>query len=240
MNKVVRFALVGDFDPAVAAHRAIPRALQLSAARLQTEIHPSWVPTSAIDHATASPLSEFTAIWCVPGSPYASMDGALAAIRFARESPRPFLGTCGGFQHAIVEYFRNVLGQATADHAESAPNAIMPVVSRLSCSLVNKGGQIRLQDSSRLRTIYGSDQADEEYFCNFGVNPEYANMLTSQSGLRVAAVDPTGAVRAVELLGHPFFFGTLFQPERAALRGLEHPLVTAFVAAAINRFGGGQ
>jgi CTP synthase (UTP-ammonia lyase) len=41
-------------------------------------------------------------------------------------------------------------------------------------------------------------------------------------------------VRAVELRGHPFFFGTLFQPERTALRGVLHPLVHAFLAAAAS------
>jgi CTP synthase len=46
----------------------------------------------------------------------------------------------------------------------------------------------------------------------------------------VSARDDAGDVRAVELPGHPFFLGTLFQPERSALRGAEHPLVTAFVA----------
>jgi CTP synthase (UTP-ammonia lyase) len=38
------------------------------------------------------------------------MEGALLAIRHARESAIPFLGTCGGFQHAVLEYARNVLG----------------------------------------------------------------------------------------------------------------------------------
>ena len=64
------------------------------------------------------------------------MDGALRAIRFARETPRPFLGTCGGFQHALIEYARSVLGWADADHAESAPGAGRAVVSPLSCALV--------------------------------------------------------------------------------------------------------
>jgi CTP synthase (UTP-ammonia lyase) len=50
--------------------------------------------------------------------------------------------------------------------------------------------------------------------------------------LKVAARDEAGEVRAVELSGHPFFIATLFQPERAALRGIEHPLITAFVEAA--------
>jgi CTP synthase (UTP-ammonia lyase) len=47
----------------------------------------------------------------------------------------------------------------------------------------------------------------------------------------MAARDAAGEVRAVELDGHPFFVGTLFQPERSALRGQVHPLLTAFVAA---------
>jgi CTP synthase (UTP-ammonia lyase) len=34
---------------------------------------------------------------------------------------------------------------------------------------------------------------------------------------------------------HPFFVGTLFQPERAALRGEAPPLVRALVAAVASR-----
>jgi len=49
--------------------------------------------------------------------------------------------------------------------------------------------------------------------------------------LEIAARDEDGGVRAVELRDHPFFIGTLFQPERAALRGETPPLVKAFVEA---------
>ncbi len=63
------------------------------------------------------------------------MDGALLAIRYAREQKRPFLGTCGGFQHAIIEYARNVLGWADADPAETAPDAARPVIAPLQCAL---------------------------------------------------------------------------------------------------------
>ena len=230
MGNVVRIALIGDFDPAVTAHQAIPQALQISAGRLGLEVAPDWDHTATIGPNPAERLSEYRAIWCVPASPYASMDGALLAIRFAREAPRPFLGTCGGFQHAILEYVRNVLGHTSADHAEASPDAAMPVISRLSCSLVEKTGEILLRGGSRLREIYGTSQVNEEYHCNFGLNPKYAQLLAE--GLRVAAQDGAGEVRAVELVGHPFFIATLFQPERSALRGIEHPLVTAFVTAA--------
>ena len=134
--KTVRIALVGDFDPSVPAHQAIPQALRLSAGRLGVTVAPVWVHTSTVGPEVATQFAEFAGIWCVPASPYANTDGALAAIRFARESGRPFLGTCGGFQHVLLEYARNVLGHGEADHAETSPDAAMPLISRLSCSLV--------------------------------------------------------------------------------------------------------
>ena len=53
--------------------------------------------------------------------------------------------------------------------------------------------------------------------------------------LRVTAEDDAGDVRAVELEAHPFYVATLFQPERAALRGHVPPIVAAFVHAASER-----
>jgi CTP synthase (UTP-ammonia lyase) len=231
MTEVISVALVGDFDPAVTAHRAIPEALRLSAQRLGVAIHPEWVHTTAVG-AAGETLRAHAAIWCVPASPYASTDGALAAIRYARESSRPFLGTCGGFQHAVLEYARNVLGYSAADHAETAPEAAMPVIARLTCSLVEKSESVRLADGSRLRAIYGAAEATEGYHCNYGLNPAYERLLSDPDGLRVAARDWAGEVRAVELARHPFFIATLFQPERSGLRGVDHPLINAFVEAA--------
>jgi CTP synthase (UTP-ammonia lyase) len=115
--KPIRLALVGDHDLTVPAHQAIPVALGLSGERPGVSVDPVWTHTSTLGPDVAQQLAGFTGIWCVPASPYANADGALAAIRFAREGGRPFLGTCGGFQHALLEYTRNILGHAQADHA---------------------------------------------------------------------------------------------------------------------------
>ncbi len=228
--KAVRVALVGDYDPAVTAHQAIPEALRLSGDRLGATVEPVWTHTATLGPDLA-PLAGCAGVWCVPASPYANPGGALAAIRFAREGGRPFLGTCGGFQHALLEYARNVLGRPEADHAETAPGAALPLVARLSCPLVERRGTVLLAEGSRLQAVYGAGRAEEGYHCNYGLNPEYEPLFRGQA-LRVAARDEAGEVRAVELSGHPFFIATLFQPERAALRGECHPLITAFVAAA--------
>ncbi len=232
----LRLALVGDYSPEVTAHRAIPRALELACAAAKVNsLEWQWVATREVRDAGRD-LAPFSAVWLVPASPYENMAGALAAVRFARETQRPFLGTCGGFQHALIEFARNVVGLPDADHAETSPDGTSLVVTRLSCSLVEQTNTLRLAPDSLLRAAYAGDTATEGYRCNYGPAPEYRAAF-ERAGLRFTAFDEHGEVRAGELPvnRHPFFVGTLFQPERAALRGEVPPLVRAFVETIGNR-----
>ena len=226
-----RIGLVGDYDAGVTAHQAIPRSLALAQAALGTPLEFRWLPTETIEGDAV--LAPVDALWCVPASPYRSMAGALRAIRFARERRLPFLGTCGGFQHAVVEYARNVLGWADAEHAETAPDATRPVIAALACSLVEVRDKVQLRSGSRIAAAYGATEAAEGYHCRYGLNEAFREALVS-GALRVTAEDAAGDIRALELQGHPFFVATLFQPERAALTGRLPPLVAAFARAAMG------
>jgi len=227
-----RVGLVGDRDDDIAAHRAIPIALGLAAEQLRQPVAFDWLASDALPADDA--LAAYDGLWCVPGSPYRDMRAVLRAIRVARERGMPFLGTCGGFQHAVIEFARDVLGWTDAEHAETAPQAQRAVISALACSLVEVGQDLRLAPGSRLAAAYGAATAHEGYRCNYGLNPAFAALLT-QGPLRPTAHDENGEVRAIELDGHPFFVGTLFQPERAALKGVVPPVVAAFVRAVAVR-----
>jgi CTP synthase (UTP-ammonia lyase) len=218
--------LIGDRSDSVLAHQAIPRALENAAEALEIAVAYEWVPTGQV--RSASRVAAFDGLWCVPGSPYQSMDGALLAIRAAREGRIPFLGTCGGFQHAIIEYARNVLGWQQATHGETDSAATLAVISPLSCGMLNGSGSVQLRAGTRIAAAYGTDEATEEYLCSYGVNPDFRASLIA-GPLRESARDDTGELRAVELDDHPFFVATLFQPERAALHERPTPLVTAFL-----------
>jgi CTP synthase len=224
---MTRIALIGDFNAAIVAHRAIPRAFELARQNTGAAVAWEWIGTAAIADAPRQ-LADFAGLWCVPGSPYGSRDGALAAIRFARESGRPFLGTCGGFQHALIEFARHVLAVADADHAETAPGARELVVTPLTCSLVGQHGDIIFTPGSRLADIFDGAATHEGYHCSYGPNPAYRDRFEA-AGLRFTGFDREDQIRACELAGHPFFVGTLFQPERRALQEASHPLIEAFV-----------
>ena len=227
--RTLNIGLIGDFDERVTAHRAIPLALRLAGEALAQPLSCSWLATDAMPGSDG--LARFDALWCVPASPYRSMSEALRAIRFARENGVPFLGTCGGFQHAVIEVARNVLGWTDADHAETSAQTGRAVISGLACSLVEVSDSVRLQSGSRIAAAYGSELVSEGYHCSYGLNPAFAEQLT-RGPLRATAHDAQGEVRAVELDDHPFFVCTLFQPERAALRGEVPPLVRSFIQAA--------
>jgi CTP synthase (UTP-ammonia lyase) len=227
-----RIALVGDYNENVVAHRAIPLALKRAVAALRADVSWEWLPSRELRRSSEPQLEPYAGLWCVPGSPYENAAGVFAAIRFARLRERPFLGTCGGFQHAIIEYAQAVWG-IDALHAETHPGAEDPVIAPLVCGLVEVSGGLHFERGSQLGAIYRRESASEEYHCNYGFNPLYADRLKT-GPLKVAARDDEGSVRAVELAYHPFFIGTLFQPERAALRDQLPPLVKAFVAAVVD------
>jgi CTP synthase (UTP-ammonia lyase) len=92
MNGPVQVGIIGDFNPKSRYHLATNEALRQAGRHLSAEVNCVWLPTPSLD-TDQTPLEQFDALWCAPGSPYASMEGALKGIQFAREKGRPFVGT---------------------------------------------------------------------------------------------------------------------------------------------------
>ncbi len=220
----MRIAIVGDRNPDNVTHRAT------EAAFLKLEVEASWVPTPAL-HGNVSLLQTYDGALIAPGSPYANRDGALAAIRYARERGLPTLGTCGGFQHMLVEFARNVAGIADPDHAEEHPAARRLVVTPLACSLAGQEHPVRILPGTRAADLYGVRESTEPFFCALGLNPAYLAPL-ERAGLRFTGFGAEGEARILELPGHPFFMGTLFVPQAGRPRQDPHPLLSGLVTAA--------
>jgi len=234
MERPLSIGVIGDYDPQFPPHPATNEALRHAAAGLGVTVDVHWLQTDSLEDADLAPLSAaHVALWCAPGSPYKSLDGALRAIRLARESGVPFLGTCGGFQHVVIEYARNVLGFEDAQHAEYDPYASDLFISELSCSLAGQTMEVRLASDSRAARCYGRTQALERYYCNFGLNPEHQHRL-HEGGLRIVGKDQDGEARVLELPDHPFYIATLFVPQLSSSSGSPHPLISAYLRAALS------
>jgi CTP synthase (UTP-ammonia lyase) len=94
MNQPLKVGIIGDYDPNFRSHIATTQALGHAAAALSLLLDSSWLPTQSLANGfVETTLEQFDALWCAPGSPYKSMNGALRAIQFAREKGWPFIGT---------------------------------------------------------------------------------------------------------------------------------------------------
>lgn len=231
MGKTIRIGIIGEFDPDRPSQVATNDALNKAALVLRQTIEIEWIPTSTLTKNADSVLQKHTALWCAPGSAYESFDGALNGIRFARKTGRPFIGTCGGFQAAVIEYARNVLGIADADHVEYNPDANNPFIVPLSCMIAGQTMPVKLLSGSDVCRFYGKEEATEQYRCTMGMSRENQR-LVHNGGFRIAGVDSEGGARVLELPNHAFYLATLFVPQMNLSSQGTHPLILAYLRAA--------
>jgi CTP synthase (UTP-ammonia lyase) len=218
-------AIATDYDSTRPTHRFTARAF----ADLGVAV--DWLPSADLARDPA-PLAGYGGVLLAPGPPGAGLDGALTAARYARETGLPLLGTCGGFQHVLIEFARNAAGIAGAAHAELDPAAASPVCVPLACSLSGTRAPVHLRPGTLAAAVYrGAETTVEPFFCAYGLNRDFEPALTA-AGLRFSGFDANGEPRVLELPGHPFFLATLYVPQAASEKDAPHPVLSAFTAAA--------
>lgn len=220
----MRIALVGDENDGHASHREINAVRRM----LGEDVSAEWLRT---DGDRARQLEDFDGIWLTPGSPYADDAAAYGAVTWARERDVPFLGTCGGLQYALIEYFRNVLHVA-ASHAESDGIDHKNVVHPLACGLFGEERVIRPITGTRFSRLVNDEPFVGMHYCNYGPGPEEIRRLV-EGGMVIEATAQDAGAEVIELPANRFFILTLFQPQIGALTGNPpHPLLREFVRCA--------
>jgi CTP synthase (UTP-ammonia lyase) len=221
---MIRIAVVGDRNLDYVTHRELDAALDL---------FPEWARGGwvATDSDVAEVVERADGVWLAPGTPYRDDDAVYAAIRRLRESGKPLLGTCGGFQYIVVELARSLAG-IDAHHAETDPEADAQVAAPLSCSLIGEERTVTCVPGTRLAELCGTEPFAGFHWCGYGLADEFVDALTA-AGVVISAHAPDAGVEGIELPGHPFLVATLFQPQVGALAGRPlHPLIAALLEAA--------
>ncbi|MEF8779186.1 MAG: CTP synthase [Haloferacaceae archaeon] len=215
----VQIALVGKYA-LEDAYMSIHEALKHAGIELGVEVETLWVDSDEMRECHTERLKEADGIVVPGGFGSRGTEGKIRAIRYARENDVPYLGLCLGFQLAVIEHARNVLGLEGAHSSELDPDTPHPVIDLLpeQYEVDDMGGTMRLgahtteiTAGSLAAHLYGADSCTERHRHRYEVNPEYIDRLQSD------ALSFSGrASHRMEILerdDHPFFFGTQFHPE---------------------------
>lgn len=225
-----KIALIGEYNPDFEAQASTGASIEHSCRHLGVQLDYVWLSTADI---TLEKLAQFDGLWIAPGSPYKNMLNTLCAIQYARENDVPLLGTCGGFQHIVLEIALNLLGYTQIAQEGFDPYANDLFISALSCHLVGREMQLSFVEGSQVASYYGTTSATEKYYCTFGVNPAYIDEL-KKAPINIVGSDAEGEVRVIELPQNRFFVATLFVPQMQSSVNKPHPLITKYIETVLE------
>jgi CTP synthase len=240
----VRIAMVGKYVDLTDSYKSLNEALTHGGIANECKVETLYVDSEQIEKdGLPEGVESADAILVPMGFGPRGTEGKIAAVRFARERQRPFLGICFGMQMAVIEFARHVCGLERANSTEVDPQTPHPVIHLMEHQkdVTKKGGTMRLgdypcvlKDGTLARKLYGRKQVLERHRHRYEFNNAYREQL-ERAGLVCSGASPDDRlVEMIELRDHPWFVATQAHPEFKS-RPMEcHPLFKGFIKAALQ------
>lgn len=251
----VNIGIAGKYANLRDAYASIDKAIEHCSAHLGTRIELNWIDTTEIYHTNVDQRFGGLDGVIVPGGfGNRGVEGKIACVKHCREKGVPYLGICLGFQVAVIEFARNVLGLKLANSTEFQPDSPDPVISELpeQKRIEGLGGSMRLgaqdvalTEGSLARFLFGDRPIIRERFRHrYEVDPAYVERLEA-AGMFFSGRHPTRPImQFLELApgdvgpgstAHPFFIAAQWHPELTSRPLRPHPMFMGLIAASIQR-----
>ncbi len=217
----VTIAIVGKYVNLKDSYLSHMESFIHVSSHLRVKVNIKWVDSELYETGKED-LSNVDGIVIPGGFGQRGTEGKILAAKYARENKIPFLGICLGFQMAVVEFSRNVLGYRDANSTEFIPDTKHPVIDLMEeqRNIDKYGGTMRLgaqkviiKENSISYSLYNKTVIYERHRHRYEVNPKYIEEM-ERAGMIFTGVDETGIrMEIFELKNHPFYIGTQFHPE---------------------------
>lgn len=230
----VKIALVGQYVAFHEAYLSVSEALKHGGFYNHSSVEIIWIDPTIINDDNMDDVFKGASGILVPaGFGDKGIEGMIKSAGYARKNNIPYMGFCLGMHTAVIDFARNVCEMPEAQSQEFDTNAKYNVIM-LSKNEGRTGGYVcEPAKNSILCEIYGSSKPfSERHKHKYEINSDYSDIM-EQKGLKVSGVNKD-LIDVMELEGHPFYILAQFQPEFKSRPTNPHPLMKAFIAAAIN------
>lgn len=243
----INIGILGKYTSIRDAYASIDKAIEHASTHLSANVNIKWLDVTDFNSENADSKLESSDLdgVIVPGGfGERGIEGKLASVKWAREHGIPFLGICLGFQMAVIEFARHIVGLEGANSAEFDVNCKHPVIAELpdQKEIEGLGGTMRLggQDvaitaGSFAEQLFGNTNVRERFRHRYEVEPKYIEQLTN-AGLIFSGHHPEHQIMQVLELSsdvHPYFVAGQFHPELTSRPLRPQPLFMGLIAAAI-------
>jgi CTP synthase len=247
----VSIALIGKYAGLTDSYVSMGEALRHGGAACKTRVCISYLEAEKLEREPEciKDLANFDGVFVPYGFGPRGTEGKIAAIKYARENDKPFLGICYGFQLAVIEFARNVCGLKDANSTEIYPSTPHPVIALMpeQEGVEYKGATMRLgahkvilEQGTMAYDLYQRTDIYERHRHRFEVNLDYLEIL-KKNGLRFSGRSTDGKrMETLELPSSYFFFASQFHGEFKSRPGNASPEYFGFIRACVDKKLGKQ
>lgn len=242
-NQTVKVGLVAKYLDNEDTYISVIEALKAAAWQEEVELETVWIDA---EKATAHDFAAVDALLVPGGFGARGVDGKIAAVEFALDNKKPYLGICLGMQTAVLAAARRG-GVPDADSTEMNATTKHDVIYIMAgqAGKESTGGTLRLgdyparlADNSLAQNLYGQADIIERHRHRYEVNLAYRDAIL-RGGLNISGTSPDGSlVEFVEAVEHPYFIATQAHPEFKSRPHRPHPLFVGLIRSAKSRLAG--
>ncbi len=218
-------------------YMSIKESLKHAGRSLSTEVDIRWMDAETFDEAE---LADVDGILIPGGFGPRGIEGKIRAIKYARENNIPFLGLCLGFQLAVIEFCRHVIGWENATSEEMGDGkhviAILPEqedVTRLGGTMRLGDCEVDIKKGTNIEKLYGAVKVIERHRHRYEVNPEFISDIEKAGLVFSGSCGPR--MEACEIPQKTFFLATQFHPEFKSTPTHPSPPYLGFVKACADK-----
>jgi len=243
----ITVGVIGKYTGLADSYISILKALEHCEASLHTKVKVKWIESTRIEEGKLTvddALADVHGIIVPGGFGSRGIEGKIACIKYARENDLPYLGLCYGFQMAVIEFARNVMGLEGANTTEVDQKTPHPVICILpeQEEIEGLGGTMRLggfdlnvEKGTIAHKLYGKDKIRERFRHRYNVNTKYIEDFEKAGMVFSGRAPKKRIMQILELPGKRFFFGTQFHPEFTSRPLKANPCYLGFVKACIGK-----
>ena len=141
----VTIGLIGKYVDMQDAYISHKEAFSHVTGNTGIKVNIKWIDSDDLVRSKEQ-LEDIDGILIPGGFGYRGVEGKIIAAKYARENHVPYLGICLGFQAAVIELSRDLIGLDNANSTEFEPDTVNPVIDILpeQKNIKDLGGTMRL------------------------------------------------------------------------------------------------
>ena len=232
---VVNIALVGKYLENKDAYLTVMEAIKSAGYKLRKRVNIDIISAEDIEMLGAKEaLKNYAGVVIPGGFGTRGVEGKIATAKYCRENIVPMLGIALGMQAMVIEFARSVAHLSDANSLEVNSHSSSPVIIKGDTAMRLGNDDVHLKDGTLARRIYGMPDVEERHRNAYEFNNAYREKLENL-GLVVSGINSQkDLVEVVELKDHPFYVGTIFEPEFRSRPLRPHPIFLSFLTQVIN------